>query len=250
MKRELKACLEIMNHAESYQAWSDAAKEYDRLSGNEEWKEDDASPYYDYKMIRLRYNELRTARERGDVNQLIFFFNEGLHGNLGGIANSLLYQQSFFGTKNLITDYLDEVCACLRWIAATEFTNFSFVQKLEFFERTSRSFGQSALMLSGGAALCLFHLGVLKAMFDEGLLPDVISGSSAGAIMASVLATHDDSELANIFDPEYLYVEAFRTIGWRGTLKGQGVLDPAQLELPRICIKSVQILPRGEHLPY
>jgi len=231
MKKELKACLEAMKHADSYQAWSDAAKEYDRLSGNEEWKEDDASPHYDYKMIRLRYNELRTARERGDVNQLVFFFNEGLHGNLGRIANPMLYQQSFFGTKNLVTDYLDEVCACLQWIAQTEFPNFSFVQKLEFFERTSQSFGQSALMLSGGAALGLFHLGVLKAMFDEGLLPTVISGSSAGSIMASVLASHNDDELEQIFDPEYLYVEAFRTIGWRGTLKGQGILDPAQLEL-------------------
>ncbi|PCJ46957.1 MAG: patatin family protein [Moraxellaceae bacterium] len=234
MKRELKACLSAMAVADSYQAWSDAAKEYDQLSGNDEWKDDDASPHYDYKMIRLRYNELRTARERGDVNQLVFFFNEGLHGNLGGIANPLLYQSSLFGTKHLVTDYLDEVCACLRWISNTEFSNFSFVQKLEFFERTSQAFGQSALMLSGGAALGLFHLGVLKAMFDEDLLPSVISGSSAGSIMAAVLATHSDEELHQIFDPEYLFVEAFRAIGWRGTLKGQGVLDPAQLE---VCLE-------------
>ena len=49
--------------------------------------------------------------------------------------------------------------------------------------------------------------------------------------MASALATHNDEELEQLFDPEYLYLEAFRTIGWRGTLKGQGILDPAQLEL-------------------
>lgn len=234
MKRALKACLEAMQNAENYQAWSDAAQEYDRLSGNEEWKEDDASAHYDYKMIRLRYNELRTARERMDVDQLVFFLNEGLHGNLGnlgGLANPALYDRCYFGTKHLVTDYLKEVCVSLRWIQETEFPNFPFVKKLEFFESLNRSFGQSALMLSGGAALGLFHLGVLKAMFDEQLLPKVISGSSAGSIMAAVLGTHTDDELLAIFEPEYLYVEAFRTVGWRGTLKGQGLLDPAQLEL-------------------
>lgn len=132
MKRALKACLEAMKNAEDYQAWSDAAKEYDRLSGTEEWKEEDASPHYDYKMIRLRFNELRTARERGDVNQLVFYINEGLHGNLGRIANPMLYEYCYFGTKKLISDYLNEVCASLRWIAETDFPNFSLVEKLEF----------------------------------------------------------------------------------------------------------------------
>ena len=231
MKRALKACLEAMNNAEDYQAWSDAAKEYDRLSGTEDWKEEDASPHYDYKMIRLRFNELRTARERGDVYQLVFYINEGLHGNLGGLANTMLYEHCYFGTKHLITDYLNEVCTSLRWIAETEFKNYSLVQKVEFFERTYQAFGQSALMLSGGAALGLFHLGVLKSMWENGLLPNIISGSSAGSIMASVVATHTDDELTEMLDPEYIFVEAFRMTGWRSTLRGKGLLDPAQLEL-------------------
>lgn len=231
MKRALKACLEAMEHAEDYQAWADAAKEYDRLAGNDEWREEDASPHYDYKMIRLRFNELRTARQRGDVNQLVFYINEGLHGNLGRIANPLLYQQCYFGTKKLIDEYLEEVCTCLQWIRETDFPNFTLVQKLEFFERTHQAFGHSALMLSGGAALGMFHLGVLKAMWDNELLPSIISGSSAGSIMASVVATHTDDELKAMLDPEYIYAEAFRMVGWRGTLRGKGLLDPAQLEL-------------------
>jgi len=231
MKRALKACLEAMDHAEDYQSWSDAAREYDRLSGNDEWREEDASPHYDYKMIRLRYNELRTARQRGDVNQLVFYINEGLHGNLGRIANPMLYQQCYFGTKKLISDYLEEVCISLKWICETDFPNFSLVQKLDFFERTHQAFGESALMLSGGAALGLFHLGVLKAMWENDLLSSIISGSSAGSIMASVVATHTDDELKVMLDAEYIYAEAFRMVGWRGTLRGKGLLDPAQLEL-------------------
>lgn len=231
MKQELKACLEAMQQADSYGTWVEAAHRYDQLSGNEEWRVEDASPFYDYKMIRLRFNELRTARQRSDVNQLVFYINEGLHGNLGRIANPSLYSHCYFNTKRLITDYLDEVCTSLRWICDTEFSNFSLVDKLEFFERTQQSFGQSALMLSGGAALGMFHLGVLKALWENDLLPNIISGSSVGSIMASVVATHTQDELEEMLNPEYIFAEAFRMVGWRNTLRGKGLLDPAQLEL-------------------
>ena len=60
-----------------------------------------------------------------------------------------------------------------------DFPDFPLLQKLLFFERTGQSFGRSALMLSGGATLGLFHSGVIKALWTEGLLPKVISGSSA-----------------------------------------------------------------------
>ena len=38
------------------------------------------------------------------------------------------------------------------------------------------------LVLSGGAARGLAHLGVLKALEEKGLKPGIISGVSAGAI--------------------------------------------------------------------
>lgn len=230
MKRTLKACLIGMKQAENYKSWSDAAKEYDRISGNDDWREDDASPHYDYKMIRLRLTELRLARRQNDVMQAVFYINEGLHGNLGRIASAGLYDHCFFGTKKLVNDYLDEVCTTLNWLCDVESPHFDLNHKLDFFSRTQAAFGQSALMLSGGAALGLFHMGVLKAMWEENLLPKVISGSSTGSIMAAMLATHTDNELDTVFNPEYLYVEAFRTMGWRGTMRGKGLLDPSQLE--------------------
>jgi len=231
MKGNLKACLNSMAYAGNYAEWCSAAKEHDRLSGADEWKEDDASGHYDYRLIRHRYNELRAAREAQDVNQLVFSLNEVLHGNLGRIANTALYDSCYFGTKRLITEFLDEVVAGLEWVCNTEFPHFSLSDKIEFFERTNHSFGQSALMLSGGATLGLFHLGVIKALLDEDLLPNVVSGSSAGALLSGVVGTHTREELEVIFDPEYLYVEAFRTTGWKNTLKGRSVMDPGQLEL-------------------
>jgi hypothetical protein len=40
-----------------------------------------------------------------------------------------------------------------------------------------------------------FHFGVIRALFDAGLLPRVVSGSSAGAIGAALLCTRSNAEL-------------------------------------------------------
>ena len=230
MKKSLKAIEQTIANAESYDEWHAASLEYDRLSGAEEWKLDDASPHYDYPLIRMRLNELKQAREREDYEQLVFNLHEGLHGNLGNIANPDLYGFSKCGTKVLIGEYLNEVRLALEYLCYNEFEGFSFQRKLDFFRSTSQAFGRSALMLSGGAGLGLFHLGVIKALWEQGVLPTVMSGSSAGSIMASVLGTHNDAELKTIFDPSYLFVEAFKLVGWKGMLKGKPLLRGDQLE--------------------
>lgn len=229
-KRALKALEQTIKNAETYDAWREACLEYDRASGADEWKEDDKSPYYDYTLIRMRLNELRQGRARNDVEQLVFNLHEGLHGNLGNIANPYLYNVAKFGTKQLVTDYLKEVCSALDYLCDNDFPGFSFQRKLDFFREMRQAFGATALMLSGGAALGMFHMGVMKAIWEQRLLPTVMSGSSAGSIMAAVLGTHTDEELTGIFDPDYLYVEAFRVVGWKGLLKGKPLLRGDQLE--------------------
>lgn len=230
MKNILKSIEQAITYADNYQTWRAACEEHDRLSGADDWKLNDASPFYDYPLIRMRLNELRQARTRQDVEQLLFNLHEGLHGNLGNISNPSLYSQAYFGTKKLIYDYLEEICACLNFLCDCDLPSFPLQRKLEFFRGTGQAFGASALMLSGGAALGMFHLGVIKALWEQRLLPTVMSGSSAGSIMAAVLGTHTNHELADIFDPHYLYVEAFRMIDWKGILKGKPLLRGDQLE--------------------
>ncbi|MES2662557.1 MAG: DUF3336 domain-containing protein [Pseudomonadota bacterium] len=230
MKKLYHSVQQAMDHAKDYSEWRAAATEHDRLSGMQEWKEDDASPYYDYPMIRYRLNELKEARHRQDVNQLVFHLHEGLHGNLGNISNPILYRTAKFGTKKLITDYLEEVCRCLEFVSEYDFPDFPFVRKLEFFESTGQAFGRSALMLSGGAALGLFHLGVIKAIWGERLLPTVMSGSSIGSIIVATIGTHTDEELDKILQPDYLHTQAFKLVGWRGFFRGRPLLDGDHLE--------------------
>ena len=56
-------------------------------------------------------------------------------------------------------------------------------------------------MLSGAGALGPFHLGVTKALLEQDLLPDVISGSSAGSFVAAVIGTHDEATLRAAMHP-------------------------------------------------
>jgi NTE family protein len=47
---------------------------------------------------------------------------------------------------------------------------------------------RTGLVLSGGGARGFAHLGVLKALNDSGIFPDVVSGTSAGALVGVLYA--------------------------------------------------------------
>jgi predicted acylesterase/phospholipase RssA len=70
--------------------------------------------------------------------------------------------------------------------------------KTEFFRDARRAFGQTALCLSGGASLGNYHWGVIKALLDTAMLPQVISGTSAGAVVSVSLPA--------IWPPECTYL--------------------------------------------
>jgi predicted acylesterase/phospholipase RssA len=232
MKRVLKQLNKALEHAGNYAEWKEIAQEHDRLSGADAWKHIDRSPLYDYELIRNRLAQLQQAREHNDASALVFHLHEGLHGNLGNISAAGLYQHALSGTKTLIDRYLDEVEVALNYLCDTDLTSqgFDLRKKQEFFQNVGQAFGQSCLMLSGGAALGLFHIGVAKALQEEDLLPSVISGSSAGSIIAGVIGSCSDDELKERLRPENIYLEAFKYIGWTGLLKGTPVLDGDQLE--------------------
>jgi NTE family protein len=45
----------------------------------------------------------------------------------------------------------------------------------------------------------------LKALYEQDLLPNIIAGSSAGALIGAVLCSHKYSELGKLFDPYYIW---------------------------------------------
>lgn len=229
-RRLVRERLRDLGQAASYAEWRELAVELDRLEGADAWALDDTSEDFDYLLIQERLQRMRALRRQGDVRQLAFELYEGLHGNLGNISNPALYGVARVGTKRLVADYLGEVARCLDFICAGDFADFGFEAKIQFFKRTATSFGRSALLLSGGGTLGLFHLGVIKALHGEKLLPRVLSGASAGSIIASCVAVRRDEELDAMFAPGGLNLDAFQALGWREALRGGFMMDGAQLE--------------------
>ncbi|TPX61115.1 hypothetical protein SpCBS45565_g07347 [Spizellomyces sp. 'palustris'] len=186
--------------------------------GNDVWKADATSNIYDYKLIQFRLEHLAEVRDSGDVAELIYLLRSGLLRNLGGIGDPRLFSRSYLGTKSLIEDYLNQVVTQLQYIQRNDFEVLSPQQKVEFFHDTRQSFGNTALLLEGGATFGLFHLGVVKALSEHHLLPRIISGSSVGALIAALVCVHTEQDLPCIFQPGGINLKAFAKKGIKGNI--------------------------------
>ncbi len=202
-----------MAAAESYDEWKAAAIAHDQKSGVARWVASDESKHFDYTSIRRRLKRLRRLKAKNDYAGVLFALNEGLHGNIDGMGSSALYGKSKFGTKKLITDYVDEVEDALNLLASAKARGIPLAERLDFFRRARHCYGCSALMMSGAGSLLYFHIGVAKALWLESVLPDILSGSSGGAIVGSLVSTHSDQVLRKMLQPENLVHEMERDQG-------------------------------------
>jgi len=212
-----------MDNATNYGEWKKAAIAHDKASGVATWKNSDESKHFDYVSIRRRLRRLRRLRSKGDIAGVLFALNEGVHGNIDGMGHARLHGKAKFSTKKLIVDYVNEVAAALELVASSQADEIPFNQRLDFFRRAQHCNGCSALMMSGAGSLLFFHVGVVKTLWQYDLLPGVLSGSSGGAIVGSLLSTNADKGLENIFEAENLVHEIERD---QGLLRHLSALKP------------------------
>jgi NTE family protein len=135
-----------------------------------------------------------------------------------------LYGHALTGTKLLIEDYIEEIAHTLEHLAGEDTGDISPEEKLDFFRRASHCFGHSAFMMSGSGSLLYFHMGVARALHEADLLPTVMSGSSGGSIIGSIVCSHTDEELRELMEPE-VFLEQMPESSKRG-----GTADPADME--------------------
>ena len=228
--RKIARLKKQLSGAESYQEWKQIALELDELEHKTLWKERIASDIYNYELLSDRLSELQRCRRQCDTESLIRALREGLHHDLGNMGDLRLYQYCNYGTKHLIESYVDEVCECIKYLRSAQVPGMSKAAKLDLFKDILLSFGRPALLLSGGASLGSFHIGVVKALWEQNLLPQVINGSSAGAIVAATLGTHTDEELPTLFDPRTHQRRAWKWLGTLSALQGKGLMDQRQLQ--------------------
>ncbi|WP_286696042.1 DUF3336 domain-containing protein [Spongiibacter sp. UBA1325] len=206
-KLNLNGLYKQLRKASNYEEWRELAQALDKLQGLDTWRQVEQTRLYDYRSTRNRLLLLREKRTINDDRGLLFALNEGVHGNMGGMGAPVLYQRALFGTKQLIEDYINEIADSLNYLASNQTSDITSEQKQEFFQRAHQCFGKTALMLSGSGTLLYFHLGVVKALWEQNLLPKILCGASGGGLISALVGTHSQEELAKIFDPDYIRFE-------------------------------------------
>ena len=257
-----------LREAQTYDQWIRAAKNLDDYLEYDEWKEDPSGSYYDANLIRKVNKNLRTMREGNDVSNLANVLEACVKANFAGIENFRMYSETYYGTKELIEDHVDEVTKSLDYVRLSQ--DISLDDKRQLFKYAFKNYGQSALSLSGGACFGYYHFGVIKAMLDTGLVPKIVTGTSAGGLIAAMLCCYTDDELKrllvsdlhtvitacdegpSIWIPRYLKTGArFDTVRWANKVqfftRGSMTFREAYQRTGRIL--NISVVPFDMHSP-
>jgi TAG lipase / steryl ester hydrolase / phospholipase A2 / LPA acyltransferase len=187
--------------AHSQDEWMDLAERIDSVQGNDAWRSDPDCPLYERKRISSRIDEYVHLMRRHDIFELMFTLRGGIHRNKFGLLHEGLFSKAMAGSKVLVETYHNVVCAALDFVCDAPVipgeAPIPTEARLAFFNETRHSYGRTALLLSGGAALGFYHVGVVKCLMKNGLMPRVIGGASAGSILCAMVGTRTDEECMN-----------------------------------------------------
>ncbi|KAF9652224.1 patatin-domain-containing protein [Thelephora ganbajun] len=186
--------------SKTYQEWKDAAHTLDEYLEFDAWKAVAEDSFYDWKLVNKVRRSLRTLREKKDVRGLLGVLEMCVRDNFGGVESARLYSETFYGTKYLIESFINEQEKALRYIR--ESNAISIEEKKRFYRSINTNLGATALCLSGGASFGYYHFGVVKAFLDADLLPRVVSGTSAGGLIAAFVCCYMEDELKALLVPQ------------------------------------------------
>ncbi|RDB22700.1 hypothetical protein Hypma_010146 [Hypsizygus marmoreus] len=189
-----------LRSARTYEEWKAAAVTLDEYLKFDEWKKVDEDPFYDWRLVKKVRRSLRTLRDKKDARGCLGVLETCIRTNFAGVESSRLYSETFLGTKDLIESYFNELEKALEFIRETP--DLSIDEKKRFFKSANTNLGISALCLSGGASFGYYHVGVVRAFLDAGLLPRVVAGTSAGGLIAALVCTRTDEELKLLLVPQ------------------------------------------------
>ena len=101
---------------------------------------------------------------------------------------------------------------------------------------------KTGLVLSGGGTRGFAHLGLIAALFDKGIQPGVISGTSAGAIVGAFIAGGKSPEqILEIMKRGWFFKYTRLHIPIDGLLKLDGLKELIQTEIKARNIEDLKI---------
>ncbi|GJP42705.1 hypothetical protein CLOM_g2244 [Closterium sp. NIES-68] len=220
----------LMATALTYDEWSHAAAMLEKYQARRR-----DSDLYDEDLVRAKLGDLRRRRLEGGVEGIVFAMRSDLLRNLGNMCNPDLHKGRL-QMPRLVQEYIEEVRYHLRAVCDSHSDAFPLDAKLAFIHEVRHAFGRTALLLSGGAALGAFHLGVVRTLIEHRVLPRVLAGASVGSIICSFVATRTASELAAFSDEGMGNLTFFESMG--------SLFATAQRLLTRGAIGEIGMLQR------
>eukprot|EP00538_Stauroneis_constricta_P004154 CAMPEP_0119550998 /NCGR_PEP_ID=MMETSP1352-20130426/4405_1 /TAXON_ID=265584 /ORGANISM="Stauroneis constricta, Strain CCMP1120" /LENGTH=873 /DNA_ID=CAMNT_0007597001 /DNA_START=138 /DNA_END=2759 /DNA_ORIENTATION=- len=208
-QRYIRELQTLQQQADSQDEWYDLAERIDNVQGDDVWRSDPSCQLYERERIQARIDEFVHLMRRHDIFDLMFELRGGIGRNKFGLLHEGLFSKAMAGSKVLVETYHNVVCAALDFVCdapqmfpsqmngdmgAPQDAPIPTETKLAFFNETRHAYGRTAVLLSGGAALGIYHVGVIKTLMENRLMPRVLGGSSAGSIVCALVGTRTDEE--------------------------------------------------------
>lgn len=165
--------------------WKQRALALDSFLGLSHWKSSPPNAYYDSALIRRVLRSLRDLRARDDAEGVCAVLHACVRNNFAGVESFRLYSESYYGTKELVQEYIDEgalhtvlalpgspqidlaplpaVTRSLEYIRQVPPSLLPVEEKADFFRSVAKNLGASALCLSGGA--CESHREAFRSAY-------------------------------------------------------------------------------------
>jgi len=254
----------VLRRSASYEEWRGHAATLDRAEGRELWRQEPKAQEYDWRHCLTLTKQMAAARSAGDAEGLMSVLHHALKPNVGGIHEEALYRKARCGTKLILEEFIaelgesvgalaalsanapaaappvftvdgDQTAARAAAAAAAGTTAAAGAAAAEaaaaararvFLDAHLASWGRAALVLTGGAICGVYHLGVVRALLELRMLPRVVHGTSAGAVVAALLCTRTEAELVPLLTNE---AELWREMGADGPFHGSLLWKLTQL---------------------
>jgi TAG lipase / lysophosphatidylethanolamine acyltransferase len=199
----------------TYETWYGLQSDLDAIRGVDDWAVVDRHDRYDWQILRTLKRDLERCRRLGDERGLCSQLRAQSSRNMCRVLTPALYRRSKIQTKKLIHDYVSEVRQCIVYLGErSSVTNgaASVVpaqEKRQVIIDMRTTLGRTSLVLQGGAMISMVHLGVVKALYEQRLLPRIITGTSSGALIAAHVCITKDEDLLGVLEATHINLDAF-----------------------------------------
>lgn len=160
-------------NATSYETWLVSTRELELEAHHSERDEKLPSEQASFfEQLRERAANYAALQAVGDEYGLMFHLRSELmrqqFGNRGYAREGSTWLRKHASARVAISDYQAHVCGALRYIASgASHESSSAKQRLAFINETRHAYGRTALLLSGGGAFGVKHIGVVSALHRQ-----------------------------------------------------------------------------------